>query len=133
MAPAFPPQIRDALARLRWAVRRSSPQQLVLLHYVLATLAGNALARVTVTMGGETAALGRSEEPSQGEPDAALTAGQSARLSGWQRGNGTEGRAGFSPRWFYDHADELPFRVGGKGRRPVRFSRRGLRAWLSAQ
>lgn len=65
MAPAFPPQIRDALARLRWAVRRSSPQQLVLLHYVLATLAGNALARVTVTMGGGVE-VGQDAKPSQG-------------------------------------------------------------------
>lgn len=64
MAPAFPPQIRDALARLRWAVRRSSPQQLVLLHYVLATLAGNALARVTVTMGGAVE-MGQSEKLTQ--------------------------------------------------------------------
>src|SRR5262245_47794574 len=74
--------------------------------------------------------LGHSGEASQEEPDEALTACQCAGLSGWKRSAAPGQRAGFSPRWFYDHADELPFRIGGRGRTPIRFSSRGLRAWL---
>lgn len=74
------------------------------------------------------------KEPSQPADDVALSPMQSARETGWTPGRRKPGqRNGYSPRWFYDHADELPFRIGGKGFRPVRFSRNGLRTWLSAR
>lgn len=130
MNPSLSPPVLHALARIRAAIRDAPPQTLGLLYYALIGLAGDALAGVgTVPVYEPT---GQYAKASQEEPDEAITAGQSARLSGWHRGRSNGDRGGFSPRWFYDHADELPFRIGGRGRHPVRFSRNGLREWLRA-
>ena len=106
------------------------PQPLVVREAVLKVV--EALCGLLAAYQGD---VGQSPEPSQAEPDAALTARQCALDSGWTPRARHHGQAtsGFSPRWFYDHADELPFRVGGRGRKPVRFSRNGLRAWLRAR
>lgn len=75
------------------------------------------------------------EAPLASTEDAALTAAQAARETGWtpihERPPGQQ-PSGFSARWFYDHASELPFTVRRPGDRAVRFSRAGLRAWLAA-
>lgn len=125
------PPVLHALAQIRAAVRTHKGQDLGLLYQMLLGLSLYALTE-SLPVPIETAPLGQPQEASQAEPDEAMTAGQSARLSGWKRRAAPGERAGFSPRWFYDHADDLPFRIGGRGRTPVRFSRRGLCAWLSA-
>jgi len=92
----------------------------------LAAAVGPVTAEGTVTRGGP--ALAPAEE------DAALTATQAARETGWRTARDRqpgERPAGFSARWFYDHARELPFAIRPGGR-AVRFSRAGLRAWLAA-
>lgn len=81
-----------------------------------------------------TVTLSPEPRPSDG-PDSALTAAQAARETGWtpqrDRRDGQPG-AGWSARWFYEHADELPFTIRRPGDRAVRFSRAGLRAWIAA-
>lgn len=141
---ALAPPVLHALAQLRYTIKTANSSQLNILYIALIGLAGDALAgisTVTVYGAGEnvqnvhsgSSQLGHSQEPAQSEPDQAITAGQCARLSGWKRRAAPGDRAGFSPRWFYDHADELPFRIGGRGHHPVRFSRRGYSAWLRAR
>lgn len=124
-SPVVPSAVADALAVIRGAVRTAEPTALVVLYPMLCELAGLAFTRLLP--------VSQPEKVSQEEPDEAMTAGQCARESGWRRGARPGDRGGFSPRWLYDHADELPFRIGGAGRRPVRFSRRGFRAWLRAR
>lgn len=132
--PSLAPPVLHALAQIRATIREAPPGHCGLLYYALLGLAGDALVGAgSVTVYGGAVDIGHSEKPSQADPDQALTAGQSARLSGWKRSAAPGDRAGFSPRWFYDHADELSFRIGGSGRHPVRFSRRGLCAWLAAK
>lgn len=56
----------------------------------------------------------------------ALNAREAATETGWRRG----GHTGFSPRWFYVHAGELPFTVKAGPHGPIRFSKTGLLVWL---
>lgn len=62
------------------------------------------------------------------ESGPAMSAKECAAASGWERGK----RTGFSPRWFYEHWNELPFAVKGTGN-ARRFAGPGFRRWLAAQ
>ena len=57
----------------------------------------------------------------------AMSARECAHESGWRKGQ----RTGFSPRFFYDHAADLPFTI--RHGRSLRFARPGFTRWLSAQ
>lgn len=132
MHPAFSPPLLTALARIRAALRECGPSEAMLVYQVLLGMAMQTL-NDAIPPPPEGTRVGQPQEVSQPDPDEALTACQCARLSGWKRSAPPGERAGFSPRWFYDHADELPFRIGGRGRRPVRFSRRGYDAWFRSR
>lgn len=59
----------------------------------------------------------------------ALSAAECARATGWRAGQTP--RRGWSPRWFYDHADDLPFAIRKGG--TVRFLRTGFLRWLATR
>lgn len=64
-ATSFPPQLLDALARIRAALRESKPPQAALLYQMLLGLSLQALSE-SLPAPAETAALGQSREASQG-------------------------------------------------------------------
>lgn len=59
----------------------------------------------------------------------ALSAKECAYESGWRQGQTI--RRGFSPRFFYDHASDLPFAI--RHGRSLRFTRAGFLRWLAAR
>jgi hypothetical protein len=70
------------------------------------------------------------KEPEPVEDGPALSALECAKESGWRVGQVP--RRGYSPRWFYEHAAELPFALRRRGR-VLRFSAAGFRRWLASR
>lgn len=60
----------------------------------------------------------------------AMSAAECAHASGWRAGQVV--RRGYSPRWFYDHWDELPFAIRPQQGRTRRFASGGFLRWLAA-
>lgn len=132
MIPPAALDLTPLLKAIEDACKREELPPLLMLLGTLDASRKRCLVVIGRLMGGEPMRVSPRETVTT-EPDQALTAGQCARLSGWKRQAPAGERAGFSPRWFYDHADELPFRIGGPRRQPVRFSKRGYNAWLAAR